>query len=372
MFTAVHLIPTGVGAAIGGFAGDGGPATKLLASVVDCLVTHPNAVNGAQLLALPANALYLEGAALDSWLAGRRALRPVKSRRIGLLIDRAVEHMPAGSLDVLIHAVDAVRSVHGVPILGWELTPRPLGARTSVATSGLSEGSLQDPDALLDGARALMASGAEAIAVVADLGPLDPTAAEAYDQGQGVDPIGGLEAIISHLLVETLGVPAAHAPLWPYAPSLPVAVDPRAAAEHLGHTFLPCILMGLAKHPELLAPEAPPRPGDLGPAAADAIVLPQGCLGGPGALAGLDRGIPLVVVEENTTLLEVTPARLGLGPAEGVWPVRSYWEAAGLLAAWRLGLDARTARRPMPALQRLSPPLHRPTPCAMSQSICDD
>ena len=41
-FNAVLLVPTGIGAAIGGHAGDATPVARLLASVCDTLVTHPN------------------------------------------------------------------------------------------------------------------------------------------------------------------------------------------------------------------------------------------------------------------------------------------------------------------------------------------
>lgn len=36
------IVPTGVGASIGGFAGDALPVARALSSVVDCLITHPN------------------------------------------------------------------------------------------------------------------------------------------------------------------------------------------------------------------------------------------------------------------------------------------------------------------------------------------
>lgn len=41
-YTSVMIVPTGVGAAIGGFAGDSLPVARALSSVVDCLITHPN------------------------------------------------------------------------------------------------------------------------------------------------------------------------------------------------------------------------------------------------------------------------------------------------------------------------------------------
>lgn len=39
----------GVGATVGGYAGDALPAVRTLASVADCVITHPNTVNAAML-----------------------------------------------------------------------------------------------------------------------------------------------------------------------------------------------------------------------------------------------------------------------------------------------------------------------------------
>lgn len=44
-YTSVMIVPTGVGASIGGFAGDALPVARTLASVVDCLISHPNVTN---------------------------------------------------------------------------------------------------------------------------------------------------------------------------------------------------------------------------------------------------------------------------------------------------------------------------------------
>jgi len=45
----VMIVPTGVGAQIGGHAGDAAPAAKLIASCCDKLIIHPNVVNGSDL-----------------------------------------------------------------------------------------------------------------------------------------------------------------------------------------------------------------------------------------------------------------------------------------------------------------------------------
>lgn len=44
-YTSVMIVPTGIGAAIGGFAGDALPVARALSNVVDCLITHPNVCN---------------------------------------------------------------------------------------------------------------------------------------------------------------------------------------------------------------------------------------------------------------------------------------------------------------------------------------
>lgn len=43
-YTTVMIIPTGVGASIGGFAGDALPVARSIAGIVDSLITHPNVV----------------------------------------------------------------------------------------------------------------------------------------------------------------------------------------------------------------------------------------------------------------------------------------------------------------------------------------
>ena len=64
----VLIIPTGVGAEIGGHAGDGNPVAKLLAAVCDKLILHPNVVNASDINEMPENCLYVEGSMLDRFL----------------------------------------------------------------------------------------------------------------------------------------------------------------------------------------------------------------------------------------------------------------------------------------------------------------
>ena len=66
----VLIIPTGIGAEIGGHAGDGNPVAKLFGSICDNLITHPNVVNASDINEMPENTLYVEGSILDRFLRG--------------------------------------------------------------------------------------------------------------------------------------------------------------------------------------------------------------------------------------------------------------------------------------------------------------
>jgi hypothetical protein len=364
------VIPTGVGCVVGGYAGDGLPAARLLAAASGCLITHPNVMNGASLYWSDRRIHYVEGWALDRFAAAELALAPVAGRRVGLLLDAGIEpELRARQLQ----AAEACRATLGLSIGPVVTTEVPLGVGLSLGPSGSSWGTLERPDALLRAGEKLVAAGATAIAAVARF-PEDPEseALVAYRAGSGVDALAGAEAVISHLLVRHLGIPCAHAPALAPLPLDP-DLDPRAAAEELGHTFLPCVLVGLSRAPDLLplgpgdvtAGGWPGRPerwpavrfgsgqeltragGLLEASSLGAVVAPAGALGGEAVLACAARGVPLIAVAGNTCLLQVSGEALGLE----VISANSYAEAAGLVLALREGLDPAILRRPLRRLE---------------------
>ncbi len=334
------VIPTGIGCELGGYAGDGLPAARLLAAASGCLITHPNVMNAASLYWSDRRIHYVEGWALDRFAAGELALAPRASQRIGVLFDAGIE-------PELLHrhrqVIEACRACLGLPIGPILQSDAPLGVSLQLAESGSSWGTIARPDALLRAGETLVAAGASAIAVVARF-PDDPgsEALAAYRSGSGVDALAGAEAVISHLLVQHLGIPCAHAPALEPLPLDP-DLDPRAAAEELGHTFLPCVLVGLSRAPDLRAVDAP-GPGWLHGRDLGAVVAPAGAMGGAAVLACAERGVPLIAVD-NPCLLEVTAEALGLEAMHA----RSYAEAAGLALALREGIDPASLRRPLAA-----------------------
>src|SRR5580658_7126198 len=70
------VVPTGVGASIGGFIGDASPVARAFEAVADVTILHPNVVNGADLYGAGDRSLYVDGFTLDEFFAGRTLLGP--------------------------------------------------------------------------------------------------------------------------------------------------------------------------------------------------------------------------------------------------------------------------------------------------------
>ncbi len=75
------------------------------------------------------------------------------------------------------------------------------------------------------------------------------------------------------------------------------------------------------------------------------LVIPDGCLGLP-TLAALEQGIPVIAVRENTNLMKNDLAALPWAQGQ-LHIVENYWEAAGVLAALKAGIDPLAVRRPL-------------------------
>ncbi len=339
------LVPTGIGCDIGGYAGDALPSARLLAAASGCLITHPNVMNGASLYWSDSRVHYVEGFGLDRFAAGDWALRPVRRQRIGLLLDAGIEPELAQRQ---VQVAEGCRASLGLEIGPVVTTDAPLQVTLEQGGSGASWGRLGRPDALLRAGERLREAGATAIAAVARF-PEDPESEQlaAYRQGSGVDVLAGAEAVISHLLVRHLRIPCAHAPALAPLPLDP-QLDPRAAGEELGYTFLACVLVGLSRAPDLI--NGAVAVGDLSAQQLGAVVVPEGALGGEAVLACIERGVPLITVQ-NSGVLTVTPAALGLDPS--VLRASSYAEAAGLVLALREGIMPSALTRPLPALDWL-------------------
>eukprot|EP00268_Persea_americana_P001977 TRINITY_DN10592_c0_g1_i2.p1 TRINITY_DN10592_c0_g1~~TRINITY_DN10592_c0_g1_i2.p1 ORF type:complete len:435 (-),score=77.29 TRINITY_DN10592_c0_g1_i2:536-1840(-) len=341
-YTSVMIVPTGVGASIGGFAGDALPVARTLASVVDCLISHPNVLNAAMLYWPMPNVLYVEGYALDRFAEGSWALSPVHQNKVGLVLDAGIEE----ELRVRhLQTADATRASLGLPVVEYIVTDTPLEVEMWVdPKSGQSTGRIRHPGSLLRAVHTLVdRSQVDAIAVVGRF-PDDGDDTDDYRLGKGIDLLAGLEAIISHMVVKEFQIPCAHAPALLPLP-LSSSLCPRSAAEEIGYTFLPCVLAGLSRAPQYtVRGSGSSDHGCILASDVDSVILPNDACGGEGSLAFArsSRKKPLIIaVEENETVLNDTPDKLGME----VVKVLNYWEAVGVIAAHKAGIDPKSLRR---------------------------
>ena len=130
-------------------------------------------------------------------------------------------------------------------------------------------------------------------------------------------------------------------------------VDERVAAECIAPTFLPCVLTGLQRAPQIVPNcEKGISLNDL-----SALVAPVSALGGVPILSALENNIPVIAVRENKTVLSVDADALSkLLPArclEQLYSVSSYVEACGLLQVLRCGQNVPVGFRAVSSELRL-------------------
>ena len=345
-FNAALVVPTGIGAEIGGHAGDATPVAGLLASACDTLITHPNVVNASDVIDLPRNALYVEGSVLSRLLMGTVGLQPVRSNRVLVVIDA---HPDTLFTHAAVNAVSAARASYGLS--GGEVvvvTPRVV-MDSRFTSTGRATGRVDGLDGLLRTLDERRGSyDAVALSSVIDV-PLSYHTEYFERAGEMVNPWGGVEALLTHSLSTLYDVPTAHSPMMEsreIANADPGIVDPRMAAEAVSLTFLQCILKGLQRSPRIVTGPGAAHHSVLTASDVSCLVIPDGCVGLP-TLAALEQGIPVIAVRENRNLMRNDLRSLPW--AEGqLYVVGNYWEAAGVMSALRAGIDPDAVRRPIP------------------------
>lgn len=337
-YNTVVIIPTGIGASIGGYAGDAIPALRLIASIADNVITHPNVLNGALMYWPLSNAMYVEGYTLNQFAAGRCALKKTSNRsnRVGLVFDSAMDPVA-----ILRHkqAAEAARATLGLRIEQFAVTEKPLQVQLATGACGASWGQISNSAYLFGAVKQLLSAGCDAIAIVAKFpDDEDETQLANYRAGNGVDAIAGAEAVISHLVSREFGVPCAHAPSLPPLDA-DDSVSPKSAAEELGYTFLSCVLVGLSKAPKPIAAGGRYDATTIISDDIDSVVVPADAFGGSALMSlARKRDVLIIAVRENETALDVSPESVGIDQSRVVFAT-SYAEAAGFLAAHKAGID---------------------------------
>jgi hypothetical protein len=145
------------------------------------------------------------------------------------------------------------------------------------------------------------------------------------------------------------GPASAHAPLQNFklTHSPGSVADARSAGEFVSATGLACVLLGLRRAPQLERRAGCPTSTTIANDDIIAVVAPATALGSVPVLSAVQRGVPVIAVKSNTTILGVTAAGLAL---PGVVEVDDYLAAAGAVLALRTGISIESVRRPLATL----------------------
>ena len=240
------IVPTGIGAKIGGYAGDASSYARKFAQK-SRLIVNPNVVNAGGFSGIVDNMFYVEGYSLDEFFKGNLKLQPSNGNRIGIVFDKAI---PKDVLNVHINTVNAVKCVYGIDVPFFEITKQEVGVEFIMENNGISTGNVKNIETLKEASQVLLSKGCDVIALVCMFE--DPEEINVnYANGLGTDPVGGVEAILSHYISKELKVPCAHSPAFADYQIYPDIVDGKSASEYITPTFLPCILLGLNNAPLL-------------------------------------------------------------------------------------------------------------------------
>ena len=345
-FNVVLLVPTGIGAEIGGHAGDATAVARLIAECCDRLVLHPNVVNASDINELPNNALYVEGSIVTRLLMGTIGVQQARANRILVVLD---DHMDKHFVDAAVNSVSAARATYGLDCPHVICLNPPIRMFAEYSISGTAVGRVENIDHCIQVLRDYM-DDYDAVALSSVIRvPQEYHLDYFRREGDMVNPWGGVEAMLTHAISSLLNVPTAHSPMFESKKieNLEVGrIEPRMAAEAVSLAFLQCILKGLHKSPKIIQDESLFLRADvLSAEDVSCLVIPDGCLGLP-TIAALEQGIKVISVRENRNLMKNDLTRLPWRKGQFI-QVENYLEAVGVISALKAGVTLESVRRPI-------------------------
>ena len=346
-FNAILIVPTGIGAAIGGHSGDAGPVARLLAVACDNLITHPNVVNASDINELPENSLYVEGSVLSRLLMGTVGLQKVRSNRVMLAIDK---HHDRFFHEAAINSASAARAAFGLDCPLVVKMDNNLIMRSLYSGSGRAVGRIEYFEQICTILKEYRHRyDAVALSSIIEVPSHFHEDYFRQDMDDMVNPWGGVEAMLTHAISLLFDVPSAHSPMMESKEILNMdvgVVDPRKSAEAISTTYLHCILKGLHRSPRIINnPSVHSHSGLLTVANISCLVIPDRCVGLP-TLAALEQGIPVIAVKENKNRMQNKLEELPFSPGK-LFVVDNYLEAVGVMNAMKAGVAPESVRRPL-------------------------
>jgi Protein of unknown function (DUF3326) len=343
-FNLALIVPTGIGLAVGGQAGDAGPVARLFGSLCDNLILHPNVVNASDINEMTENSLYVEGSVLSRLLMGAIGLSKVRANRVLTIIE---DHEDSAFVDNTVNAINAARATYGLNNDRIAVMWPSFTMEAVEAASGSAVGHIRNFEHLINCLEYYKADY-DAVAIASIISYDAEEHLEYFiNAEERVNPWGGAEAMLTHAISHFFNIPSAHAPLCESEQIEQLetgVVDPRIAAEVVSTAYINCVLKGLQRSPQIVDAEQFDSPGVITARDINCIVIPDGCLGLP-VLAALEQGIKVIAVE-NDNLMENDLAELPWAAGQ-FFQVESYAEAVGFIEALKSGVDPRSLHRPL-------------------------
>ena len=347
-FNACFLIPTGIGCEIGGHAGDGTPSLRLISSVCDKVITHPNVVNASDINEIPSNALYVEGSHITQLLMGNIGLSEVKGNRVLVIIDDDQQNNRKFE-NAAINSVNGARATLGltadIALLSPSISMK--GNITNNKATGEVLG-IENLNRILNEKKGFY----DAVAITSKINVARYLHQE-YSQSFGdmANPWGAVEAMLTHFVSSQYQVPSAHAPMFESSEIAEMdfgIVDARIASEVVSTTFLHCVLKGLHNAPRVISNKKLLNNASILSAKdVSALVIPDGIFGLP-ILAALQQGMKVIAVKNHNSMknnLSKLPWDKGQ-----FYQCNSYLEASGILNCIKSGIDVEAVKRPLKTL----------------------
>ena len=337
-FTTVLLIPTGIGAEIGGHCGDGNSIARLLATASDILITHPNVVNASDINEMTENTEYVEGSILSRFLLGRVGLQKVRSNKVLMLMDK---HPESFFNEEIINAVSSARITLGMDCDVYEMD-NLIKSTSQYSKSGRAVGEVDGLENLFTVIEKFK-EGYDAIGLSTFIKVPDDFHKKYFLTDSMVNAWGGIEAMLTHSVSEIFNIPCAHSPMMTSSEVMELElgiVDPRKAPESASTTYLHCILKGLHRSPRIVGHNEGITLEDV-----SCVVIPDGCVGLP-TLACIENKIPLIVVRDNKNIMQNDLQTLPF-KNNTIFFVNSYLEAVGVMTALKAGVSPDVTRRPV-------------------------
>lgn len=337
-FNAILIIPTGIGAEIGGHCGDGNAVARLIASACDTLITHPNVVNASDINEMTENTLYVEGSTITRLLMGQIGLQKVRSNKVLMLMDK---HQDKFFNEEVVNAVSSARVTLGLECDVLEMD-NIIESKSVYSKSGRASGEVNHLEQLLNLIKKHV-SDYDAIGLSTFIKVPDDFHKKYFLTNDMINPWGGIEAMLTHSISEIFNIPCAHSPMITSQKEMNLRlgiVDPRKASETASVTYLHCVLKGLHKSPKITSYNE-----GLNVESISCIVIPDKCLGLP-TLACLEQGIPVIAVRGNKNIMDNNLQKLPF-KQEKLFVVDNYLEAVGIMNALRSGISVESVRRPI-------------------------